>query len=67
MSDTLILGSAALSNEAAAADVSTRGWAELAPGVYWQEDADACEGAVTIDIVGIADLGGFDAHFLLMP
>lgn len=67
MSDTLILGNPALPIEPAAADLPAQGWAVLTPGVYWQGDDGAYAGAVTIDIVGVADRHDFEAHFLLLP
>lgn len=68
MSDTLILGNAALSSAAAPADApAAPGWRELAPGVRWQGDAADYEDAVAIDIVGVADLQALGAHFLLLP
>ena len=67
MSDTLILGNPALPIEHAAADLPAPGWAALVQGVYWQGDADAYVGAVTIDIVGVADRNDFEAHFMLLP
>lgn len=67
MSDTLILGNAALSIEPGAADLPAQGWAVLAPGVYWQGEADDYAASVTIDIVGVADANEFEAQFLLLP
>lgn len=67
MSDTLILGNAALPMAPGASDLPAQGWAPVAQGVYWQGDADACAAAVTIDIVGVADSHDFEAHFLLLP
>jgi hypothetical protein len=67
MSDTLILGNAVLSSAAAPADAPAPGWSALAPGVRWQGDTAAYEDAVTIDIVGVADLLVPGAHFLLLP
>ena len=66
MSDTLILGNAVLSSESAVVDAPAPSWAELAPGVCWQGQATAYEGAATIDIVGVADLHALGAHFLLL-
>lgn len=67
MSDTLILGNADLAAAPALVDVPAPAWAELAPGVYCQGDADAYAGAATIDIVGVADANEFEAQFLLLP
>ena len=72
MSDTLILGNAALPIVPTAADLpdadlSQAGWAELAPGVYWQGRADDYAASATIDIVGVADANEFEAQFLLLP
>lgn len=67
MSDTLILGKTAFFNDSGAVDAPAPGWAEFVPGVCWQGDAAVYESAVTIDIVGVADLHAFDAHFLLLP
>lgn len=67
MSDTLILGNAVLPNAPTAADLPAAGWAVLAPGVYWQGEADDYAASVTIDIVGVADANEFEAQFLLLP
>ena len=67
MSDTLILGTAALSSAAAPAYAPAPGWSELAPGVRWQGAAADYEDAVTIDIVGLADRQALGAQFLLLP
>lgn len=67
MSDTLIIGNAALPIAPTAADLPAPGWAKLAPGVYWQAEADDYAASVTIDIVGVADANGFEAQFLLLP
>ena len=67
MSDTLIIGNAALANLPTAADFPDSVWAVLAPGVYWQGEADDYAASSTIDIVGVADANEFEAQFLLLP
>ncbi|MEG3063234.1 MAG: hypothetical protein RR857_20030 [Comamonas sp.] len=67
MSDTLILGNAVLPSAASPADAPAPGWSELAPGVRWQGNVADYEDAVTIDIVGVADLHALGANFLLLP
>ena len=67
MSDTLILGNAALPIEPTESDLPAQGWEVLVPGVYWQGEADDYAASVTIDIVGVADANEFEAQFLLLP
>ncbi len=66
-SDILTFHNVPASAEQAAAYPQVQGWTPLEQGVCWQGDAHDCVAAATIDIVGVADLPDFKAHFLLLP